>query len=191
MPMPSEASAFLAFTGDTQFNLDCRTHAKRKGMHLNEYGLWRPKLHDISPTQTDFDNKGSDWDKSREFGTEWELVETPDEAALLQELDMRYIIPERRNLSNLNLKDRQGKAEGTNSRRSQVNQPQKARNSSSRSVKNSQPHGSRDSASDRERKNSPANHRQLTQTGGSRNSPTQGDSGKRDNYRESPSHKRM
>lgn len=107
MPTPSEASAFLAFTGDAQFNLDCRARAKRRGMHLDEFGLWRPKLQDIPPRQTDINDSGSGLDKSQEeesgpdYGTPWELVETPDESALLQELGMGYIVPERRNLSNL------------------------------------------------------------------------------------------
>jgi DNA polymerase beta thumb len=127
MPQPSEAAAFLAFTGDTQFNLDCRKRAKRRGMRLNEFGLWRPKFQDTPPKPTDINDKvDSDNTEGQQSGpnfsqddrAQWELVDTPDEAALLQELDMGYIIPERRNLANLNTKEKVKRAEGTHSRRS-------------------------------------------------------------------------
>lgn len=139
MPQPSQAAAFLALTGDTQFNLDCRKRAKSRGMHLNEFGLWRPKFQDIStwPTKTDFDDRVFFWNKNQEHDsglasppndqTQWELVETPDEAALLQELGMAYISPERRNLANLNSKEKVSHAGSTKSRRDQPSHLKKTR----------------------------------------------------------------
>ena len=139
MPQPSEAAAFLAFTGDTHFNLDCRKRAKRRGMHLNEFGLWRSKLDDRMLKQpgvneVDLDNingQGSYPNTVQEYQTQWELVETPDEAALLQELDMGYIVPERRNLANLNTKEKVKRGDSTqtrHSKRDQLSPPQLARN---------------------------------------------------------------
>jgi DNA polymerase beta thumb len=126
MPQPSEASALLAFTGDTQFNVDCRNRAKRRGMHLNEFGLWRPKLSDV---ETDSNGRGDDWDASQgqECGKDseddqWELVKTPDEAALLRELGMGYIVPERRNLANIYPREKASRAEATTLRRSHRDQ---------------------------------------------------------------------
>ncbi|KAF8514784.1 hypothetical protein JB92DRAFT_2917792 [Gautieria morchelliformis] len=124
MPQLSEASGLLAFTGDTQFNVDCRNRAKRRGMHLNEFGLWRPKLSDV---ETGSNGREDDWDggQGQECGrgseddrTQWELVKTPDEAALLRELGMGYIVPERRNLANIYPREKATKAEGTKLRRS-------------------------------------------------------------------------
>ncbi|KAF8585091.1 Nucleotidyltransferase [Ramaria rubella] len=115
MPQPSKAAAFLAFTGDKLFNLDCRNRAKQRGLYLNEFGLWRKKRADIPSTdpavdgtktdaKTDLDEiqgQESNIDPACNEDEQWEFVETPDEVALLQEIGMAYIVPERRNFGPL------------------------------------------------------------------------------------------
>lgn len=41
VPQESWGCGLLHHTGNMTFNVVCRTHAKRKGMKLNEYGLWK------------------------------------------------------------------------------------------------------------------------------------------------------
>jgi DNA polymerase beta len=41
VPWSSRATAFLALTGDTDFNIFLRARARRMGLVLNEYGLWK------------------------------------------------------------------------------------------------------------------------------------------------------
>lgn len=83
MPMASKAAALLTFTGSPVFGNECRQKARKKGLRLNEYGLWYS------------DNRGPT-SSVPPAGTTWEFLKTPDEAALLQNLDIPYLEPHER-----------------------------------------------------------------------------------------------
>ena len=124
MPLTSKAAALLAFTGDKEFNRVCRKRAARVHMHLNEFGLWRQTMRDVDPAINDLDlelEQGRDVESVQEEDQpQWEFVETPHEAALLRELGMGYIIPERRNFGNVSMNQRSDRrrAEGSEQRQS-------------------------------------------------------------------------
>lgn len=62
-------SSLLYFTGSKEFNVNMRADAKRKGMYLNEHGL---------------------------FFNEEKVEEAPSEKRIFELLKMKYVIPERR-----------------------------------------------------------------------------------------------
>lgn len=71
VPSASYITAVFYYTGSALFNLKIRAYAKKKGFKLNEYGLWR--------------------------GTK--AVATPTEEAIFKALDLAYIPPNKRELT--------------------------------------------------------------------------------------------
>lgn len=80
--MASKAAALLTFTGSPVFGNECRQRARKKGLRLNEYGLWYSNIR--GPTSMP------------PADTAWKFLETPDEAALLQNLGIPYVEPHER-----------------------------------------------------------------------------------------------
>lgn len=74
MPKESRGAALLALTGDTEYNRDLRFTAIKLGMRLNEFGLWR-------------------WSDD----SEWILVSSETEEAVLAELGKEWIDATKRN----------------------------------------------------------------------------------------------
>jgi DNA polymerase beta len=66
----------LALTGDDEFDLHIQRKAVSLGMCLNEYGLWKSNSSD-----------------------QWSLFEAGDEEAILNEIGMDFVDPEKRNFS--------------------------------------------------------------------------------------------
>ncbi|KAI0312060.1 hypothetical protein OF83DRAFT_692087 [Amylostereum chailletii] len=88
-PIKSHGAAKLALTGDVEFVRSARLAAIKQGLHLNEYGLWRWNPADPSDTSPPTP-------KSAGY---WELLESEDEDAILEALNMGPVSPERRNFS--------------------------------------------------------------------------------------------
>jgi len=82
-PIGSKGGALLLLTGDDEFVSDIQSRASKLGLNLNEYGLW--KL-DSANDSSDSENK-------------WTLVEGHDEEAILKEIGMEYVDPEKRNFA--------------------------------------------------------------------------------------------
>lgn len=97
MPWESKASALLAATGDAEFNKDMRNKARKMGMHLNEFGLWRW-------VSSPGDSGGNE--DAREG--HWERVPTSTEEDILQELGVEWIEPKRRGFAFLTAKRPRG-----------------------------------------------------------------------------------
>ncbi|KAI0064124.1 Nucleotidyltransferase [Artomyces pyxidatus] len=85
-PIKSRGAALLALTGDADFIRSARVAASRLGMHLNEYGLWRFHHYDDPEALA-----------NTVAGGHWELVCGESEEGILEELDLGWIEPERRN----------------------------------------------------------------------------------------------
>jgi len=82
-PKGSKGAALLALTGDRDFFSDIQSRAAKLGMYLNEYGLWKWDSTDSS---------------SMDRG-EWTFIEGRDEEAILKEIGIEYVEPEKRNFS--------------------------------------------------------------------------------------------
>jgi DNA polymerase beta len=86
VPTKSSGAALLALTGDVEFNKDIRMRAIERGLHLNEFGLWRWQG----------ENGGEGEETERGY---WEMVKVETEEEILRELDMTWIEPEKRNFA--------------------------------------------------------------------------------------------
>ncbi|GJJ13385.1 hypothetical protein Clacol_007639 [Clathrus columnatus] len=91
LPMASKAAGLLTFTGDPSFVQSCRQRARKLSLHLNEFGLW----HDGNGAH----KKARPQDEDSPAIT-WEPFVIPDEAALLQKLQITYVEPHQRNSTN-------------------------------------------------------------------------------------------
>ena len=87
MPSGSKGAALVGMTGDVEFVRHMRSQASKAGARLNDHGLWRRP-------------KGWTWSEQSDTkdDTEWELVETPGEEEVFQELGLDFVAPARRNL---------------------------------------------------------------------------------------------
>ncbi|KAF8895626.1 hypothetical protein BD779DRAFT_1668869 [Infundibulicybe gibba] len=97
-PMKSRGAALLALTGDAEFTRDIRTRALRRGMHLDEYGLWRWNP-EVLTTEAEAPVQGVE-PGAHERGF-WELVRANTEEEILGVLGTEYVGPERRNFAYL------------------------------------------------------------------------------------------
>ncbi|KAF8644690.1 hypothetical protein AX16_008350 [Volvariella volvacea WC 439] len=92
-PQKSRAAALLMLTGNRPFIRDLMVKASKRGLYLNEYGLWR-----WNPIQPIDDAE----DPSRVEEGYWELLKTDVEEAIFTELGVEWIDPEKRNSKFLN-----------------------------------------------------------------------------------------
>jgi len=87
MPSGSKGAALVGMTGDVEFVRHIRSQASKAGARLNDHGLWR---------------RPRDWTWSERSDTkddtEWELVGTPGEEDVFQELGLDPVEPARRHL---------------------------------------------------------------------------------------------
>lgn len=74
VPLASEGASLIAFTGDSELNTALRLRASRRGLLLDEFGLWH-------------------W----HAGGSWELIEAPTERHIFDKLEIDYIEPHQRN----------------------------------------------------------------------------------------------
>jgi DNA polymerase (family 10) len=81
------AAAWLYFTGSKEHNTQLRGRARRMGLKLNEYGLFRAP--EAGPA-------GGENDAEADASTTGELIATPDEAAIYRALGLSYVEPEMR-----------------------------------------------------------------------------------------------
>ncbi|KAH8114470.1 Nucleotidyltransferase [Phellopilus nigrolimitatus] len=119
-PCLSKGAALLATTGDTDFNAHLRELASKKGLHLNEFGLWRfcrnssvsnGSPNEMSDVEQPTNSKsGSDGTRRREGEEDgrWELVASSTEQEVLNELALGYVEPERRNFAFVMSRPRHG-----------------------------------------------------------------------------------
>ncbi|KAL0960788.1 hypothetical protein HGRIS_005809 [Hohenbuehelia grisea] len=102
VPMKTRGAAFLALTGDAEFNRHARATAVRHGLHLNEYGLWRwcadsngtPKSADKAITREEAYEALVEAELPRGH---WELLRAETEEEIIRTLGMEYVEPEKRN----------------------------------------------------------------------------------------------
>lgn len=94
VPVKSRGAALLQLTGDVDFNVDIRKRAQAMGMQLNEYGLWRFRPQSGSSRMTPHGTATA----SEEDG-HWELVASETEEEILDQLNMPWVEPEKRNFS--------------------------------------------------------------------------------------------
>ncbi|KAI0784827.1 hypothetical protein C8Q75DRAFT_809716 [Abortiporus biennis] len=103
VPFDCIGAALLASTGDSAYYSDLREHARKLGMWLNEYGLWR-KLDKPTSDARVIPNSDEHWNFMPisplivEPG-EYELVASSSEQAILEELGKPYVEPARRNFA--------------------------------------------------------------------------------------------
>lgn len=101
-PHPSLPSALLHLTGDSEFVREMKVRAKRMGLYLDEFGVWRWEASGANPPSQGADGnpvESDDLEKSTNGDThsgQWTLIPTPTEEILLDELGMAWISPERR-----------------------------------------------------------------------------------------------
>ncbi|KAE9408876.1 hypothetical protein BT96DRAFT_1013045 [Gymnopus androsaceus JB14] len=106
-PHPSLPSALLHLTGDSEFVREMKVRAKRMGLYLDEFGVWRWEASGANPPSQGADGnpiESDDLEKSTNENThsgQWTLIPTPTEEILLDELGMAWISPERRNYTYL------------------------------------------------------------------------------------------
>lgn len=81
VPRRCKGAALVTLTGDSDFVTDILGRAHRLGLCLNEYGLW--KWHDEG------------------F---WEFMHGDEEEAIFRDVDMDFVVPERRNFGYLRRK---------------------------------------------------------------------------------------
>jgi DNA polymerase beta len=121
MPQKSRATALLALTGDDDLNRYMRKRAERKGMLLNEHGLWKWNFSEASK-EAEADSPNNEPSNSSEpsagvsadgvasaaigkvdnssllaTGGYWGMVKTPEEADVFKALEMQLIDPSKRN----------------------------------------------------------------------------------------------
>ena len=106
-PPKSRGAAQIMLTGDEEFVRIARIAAARHDMYLNEYGLWRwhsseeASLETQSEDNVDDDTMNTDPDTEvtrwRRLSGHWELVEGENEDRILDELELSFIAPQRRN----------------------------------------------------------------------------------------------
>jgi DNA polymerase beta len=120
VPIESRATALLALTGDTDFVKDLKGRARRMGLEVNEWGLWKslhsptptidsPSASGVTTTTTTVGEvarqrgrpKGSvkDREERGEKGGSggWEKIQVETEEEVLNELGMGWVEPARRN----------------------------------------------------------------------------------------------
>jgi len=117
-PPKSRGAAQIILTGDDEFVRVARLAAERRGMYLNEYGLWRwhsPEEAVLeSQSQSNADTSIPDRPQNDAEGAPvaamgngyWELVEGESEERILDELELGTIAPQRRNFRFLTSKKR-------------------------------------------------------------------------------------
>ncbi|EIN12552.1 Nucleotidyltransferase [Punctularia strigosozonata HHB-11173 SS5] len=114
-PKECAAAALLARTGDVEFVRDTRERASRRGLHLNDYGLWRRvDPEHLAETTREAEDEEND-DMLDMDDDPWERVDTPTEEDLLEHLGLENVVPERRNFENLLTKrrERRGRPKGS------------------------------------------------------------------------------
>ncbi|KAJ7741289.1 hypothetical protein B0H16DRAFT_1464484 [Mycena metata] len=94
----SRGAALLSLTGDTDFIRDLRIRAKKIGLHLSEFGLWRWNAEERDSDRDPQSSSSEDEGEGRGF---WELVRAETEEEVLAELGMDYIEPTKRNYASL------------------------------------------------------------------------------------------
>ena len=115
MPQKSRTTALLALTGDDDLNRYMRKRAERKGMLLNEHGLWKwnfseaPKEPEAESLESDPPSGSTsvpaaaaaiskvDASSPLATGGYWGMVKTPEEADVFKSLEMQLIDPTKRN----------------------------------------------------------------------------------------------
>jgi len=122
-PPKSRGAAQIILTGDEEFVRIARIAAARRGMYLNEYGLWR--WHSSEEASLESQRHDNDEEEAVEgdLGAEerrrwrpngyWELVEGENEDRVLDELELGSIAPQRRNFRFLTSKKRASARAGT------------------------------------------------------------------------------
>ena len=120
-PPKSRGAAQIILTGDEEFVHIARIAAVRRGMYLNEYGLWRWHSSEEASLeiQRDDDDDAANADPDAEERKRlrpngyWELVEGENEDRILDELELGSIAPQRRNFGFLTRKNRASARDGT------------------------------------------------------------------------------
>ena len=99
MPQRSLGPSQLWLTGNAKFEKYLCYRAQRKGLMLNEHGLWRWKA---DPGSAPPDVVGDDAGRGASHdagGGHWVLLRCATEKDVFRELGMGFIDPEKRNLS--------------------------------------------------------------------------------------------
>jgi DNA polymerase/3'-5' exonuclease PolX len=90
MPTECKGAALVGFTGDAGFNKTIRAKAIKRGLRLNEFGLWK---------------RPNGWEPSEITNTrkdeEWEAISTPTEESVFEQLGETWVEPTKRNFNNL------------------------------------------------------------------------------------------
>ncbi|PSR78185.1 hypothetical protein PHLCEN_2v7517 [Hermanssonia centrifuga] len=87
VPMKSRGAALLALTGDQDFTHIMQEKAAKRGLLLNEFGLWR-----LLPEGEKLKRKDVQYGR-------WELVASETEEEIFDELQTPWVDPEKRNFS--------------------------------------------------------------------------------------------
>jgi len=92
-PWKSKGAALLANTGDRNFCTDMSLSAKRLGMRLDDFGLWRR-----SEANVDYDaSSASDSSPDAKPKGPWVLVAGETEESIFEELNRPFVEPSKRN----------------------------------------------------------------------------------------------
>lgn len=90
MPIECKGAALVGFTGDAEFNKAIRAKAVKRGLRLNEFGLWKRPIEWKSPEITD-----------TKQDEDWEGIPTPTEESVFAQLGEVWVEPTKRNFNNL------------------------------------------------------------------------------------------
>lgn len=117
-PPKSRGAAQIVLTGDEEFVRIARLAAVRRGMYLDEYGLWRWHSPEEAALESQSDVNAADADAEAEGRQQrpngyWELVEGENEDEILDEIGLGSIAPHRRNYRFLTGKKRASARAGT------------------------------------------------------------------------------
>ncbi|KAH8085423.1 hypothetical protein BXZ70DRAFT_1080272 [Cristinia sonorae] len=92
-PVKSRGAALLVNTGDRNFCTDMMDSAKRLGMHLDDFGLWR---REEPNTPLPADDLSENITPTRPNG-HWLLIAGETEESIFEELNRPFVEPEKRN----------------------------------------------------------------------------------------------
>lgn len=107
----SIGSGLLSLTGNSRFENYLRHRARKKGMLLNEHGIWRWTRHQESLVSDMTESSAEPSEESKrpepkptdEFTSHgyWSLIKSISEEDIFRELGMDYLHPTRRNFTHM------------------------------------------------------------------------------------------